>query len=46
MLLSLVYFTVLRLLRLLSVSGGRDDIARDVELMVKGTFIPIHDAIR
>jgi len=34
MLLSLLYFALRRLLRLLTASGDRDDAARDVELMV------------
>jgi hypothetical protein len=34
MLLSLIYFAVRRLLRLVTASGDRDDVARDVELLV------------
>jgi len=34
MLLSLLYFALRRLLRLLTASGDRDDVARDVELLV------------
>jgi hypothetical protein len=34
MLLLLLYFAVRRLLRLLSAGGDRDDVARDVELLV------------
>ena len=34
MLLSLVYFAVRRLLRLLSGSGDRDDVAREIEILV------------
>jgi hypothetical protein len=34
MLPSLVYLTVRRLLRLLTAGGSRDDVARDVEILV------------
>jgi transposase len=34
MLLSLLYFALRRLLRLLTATGGRDDAARDIELLV------------
>jgi hypothetical protein len=34
MLLSLVYFAVRRLLRLLSGRGERDDLAREIEILV------------
>ena len=34
MLLSLVYFAIRRLLRLLTAGGDRDDVSRDVEILV------------
>ena len=34
MLPSLVYLAVRRLLRLLTAGGGRDDVARDIEILV------------